>query len=82
MRKPYHWCPGMVAAREIYKLQKSTDLLIRKAPFQCVVLEPERVTYECRAQLSWLSRKLWNTSWLMSSTISTCAHCMAGVKPS
>jgi histone H3 len=31
--------PGMVAAREIHKFQKSTDLLIRKAPFQNVVQE-------------------------------------------
>jgi histone H3 len=27
----------MVAAREIRKFQKTTNLLIRKAPFQCVV---------------------------------------------
>jgi histone H3 len=29
----------MVAAREIWKFQKTTDFLIRKAPFQCVVRE-------------------------------------------
>jgi histone H3 len=29
----------MVAAREIHKFQKITDLLIRKAPFQHVVRE-------------------------------------------
>jgi histone H3/H4 len=27
----------MVAAREIHKFQKTTDLLIRKAPFQLLV---------------------------------------------
>ncbi len=37
MRKPHRWRPGMVAAREIHKFQKTTDLLIRKAPFQHVV---------------------------------------------
>jgi histone H3 len=37
VRKPHHWRPGTVAAREIHKFQKSTDLLIRKAPFQRVV---------------------------------------------
>jgi histone H3 len=39
MRKPHRWHPGMVAAREIRKFQKSTDLLIRKAPFQRVLRE-------------------------------------------
>jgi histone H3 len=39
MRKPHHWCPGTVAAREIRKFQKTTDLLIRKAPFQHLVKE-------------------------------------------
>jgi histone H3 len=37
MRKPHRWRPGTVAAREIQKFQKTTDLLIRKAPFQRVV---------------------------------------------
>jgi histone H3 len=37
VRKPHRWCPGMVAAREIPKFQKATDLLIRKAPFQRLV---------------------------------------------
>ncbi len=39
MRKPHRWHPGTVAAREICKFQKTTDLLIRKAPFQRVVQE-------------------------------------------
>jgi histone H3 len=39
MRKPHRWRPGMMAAREICKLQKTTDLLIRKAPFQRLVQE-------------------------------------------
>ena len=37
MRKPCRWCPGTVALREIQKIQKTTDLLIRKAPFQHLV---------------------------------------------
>jgi histone H3 len=37
MRKPHRWRPGKVAAREIRKFKNSTDLLIRKAPFQLVV---------------------------------------------
>jgi histone H3 len=39
VRKPHCWHPRMVAAREICKFQKTTDLLIRKAPFQQVVRE-------------------------------------------
>ena len=37
MKKPHHSCPGTVALREIRKFQKSTNLLIRKAPFQRLV---------------------------------------------
>ncbi len=39
VRKPHCWHPGMVAAREIHKFQKTTDLLIRKAPFQRLIRE-------------------------------------------
>ncbi len=39
VRKPHRWRPGKVAAREIHKFQKSTDLLIRKAPFKHFVQE-------------------------------------------
>jgi histone H3 len=39
VRKPHRWCPGMVAAREINKFQKTTNLPIRKAPFQRLVQE-------------------------------------------
>jgi histone H3 len=33
------WHPGTVALRQIKKYQKSTDLLLRKAPFQRLVRE-------------------------------------------
>ncbi|GAA5871204.1 hypothetical protein JCM3774_006822 [Rhodotorula dairenensis] len=33
-RKPYRYRPGTVALREIRRYQKTTELLIRKAPFQ------------------------------------------------
>jgi histone H3 len=39
IKKPHRYCPGTVALREIHRYQKSTDLLIRKAPFQCLVRE-------------------------------------------
>ena len=34
VRKPHRYRPGTVALREIRKYQKTTDLLIRKLPFQ------------------------------------------------
>ena len=39
VKKPHRYRPGTVALREIRKFQKSTDLLIRKLPFQRVVRE-------------------------------------------
>jgi histone H3 len=39
MKKLHHVCPRMVALREIRKFQKTKNLLIRKAPFQCLVRE-------------------------------------------
>ena len=39
VRKPHRYRPGIVALREIRRYQKSTDLLIRKAPFQRLVRE-------------------------------------------
>ena len=37
VKKPRRYKPGLVALREIRKLQKSTDLLLRKLPFQRLV---------------------------------------------
>ena len=39
LKKPHRYRPGTVALREIRKYQKSTDTLIKKAPFQRVVQE-------------------------------------------
>ena len=39
VKKPHRYKPGTVALREIRKYQKSTELLIRKLPFQRVVRE-------------------------------------------
>ena len=38
-KKPHRYRPGTVALREIRKYQKSTELLIRKLPFQRLVRE-------------------------------------------
>ncbi len=39
VKRPRRYRLGTVALREIRKFQKSTDLLIRKLPFQCLVRE-------------------------------------------
>ena len=39
VKKPFRYRPGTVALREIRKYQKSTELLIRKLPFQRLVKE-------------------------------------------
>ncbi len=39
VHKPHRFKPGTVALREIRRYQKSTDLLIRKLPFQRLVRE-------------------------------------------
>ena len=39
VKKPYRYRPGTVALRQIRKYQKSTELLIRKLPFQRLVKE-------------------------------------------
>jgi histone H3 len=39
IKKPHRYRPGVVCLREIRKYQKSTELLIRKLPFQRLVRE-------------------------------------------
>ncbi len=39
LKKPHRYRPGTVALREIRRYRKSTDLLIRKLPFQRLVRE-------------------------------------------
>ena len=39
VKKPHRYRPGTVALREIRRYQKSTDLLLRKLPFQRLVRE-------------------------------------------
>lgn len=49
VRKPHRWRPGTVALREIRKYQKSTDLLIRRLPFQRLVREiGQEITQDLR----------------------------------
>uniref|UniRef100_A0A915EA10 Histone H3 n=1 Tax=Ditylenchus dipsaci TaxID=166011 RepID=A0A915EA10_9BILA len=39
LKKPHRYRPGTVALREIRRYQKTTDLLLRKLPFQRLVRE-------------------------------------------
>ena len=53
VKKPHRYRPGTVALREIRRYQKTTDLLIRKLPFQRLVREiyEDKSTYkDCRWQ--------------------------------
>ena len=45
IRKPRRYRPGTVALREIRRYQKSSELLIRKIPFQRLVREIVRNLY-------------------------------------
>ena len=50
--KPHRFRPGTVALREIRKFQKTTDLLIRKLPFQRLVRE---IAQDFKTDLMWQS---------------------------
>ncbi len=39
VKKPHHYRPGTVALQEIWHHQKSTELLLRKAPFSWLIRE-------------------------------------------
>ena len=55
IKKPRRFRPGTVALREIRKFQKSTELLIRKLPFQRVVRE---IATEFKAELRFQSQAI------------------------
>ncbi len=49
-KKPHRFRPGTAALREIRKYQKSTELLIRKLPFQRLVRE---IAMDFQSDLRW-----------------------------
>ena len=53
VKKPHRYRPGTVALREIRKFQKSTELLIRKLPFQRLVRE---ISQEYKSDLRFQSQ--------------------------
>ena len=48
LKRPLRWRPGTVALHEIWQYQKSTELLIRKLPFNRLVRE---VTQDFKSDL-------------------------------
>lgn len=55
IKKPHRFRPGTVALREIRQYQKSTELLIRKLPFQRLVKE---ICSEYKADLRFQSNAI------------------------
>lgn len=55
VKKPHRYRPGTVALREIRTYQKSTDLLIRKLPFQRLVRE---IAQDFRSDLRFQSQAI------------------------
>ena len=53
VKKPHRYKPGTVALREIRRFQKSTELLIRKLPFQRLVRE---ISQDYRSDLRFQSQ--------------------------
>jgi len=54
-KKPHRFRPGTVALREIRKYQKSTELLLRKLPFQRLVRE---IAQEFKSELRFQSHAI------------------------
>ena len=52
VKKPHRFRPGTVALREIRRYQKSTELLIRKLPFQRLVRELAQDFKVCVSELT------------------------------
>ena len=55
IKQPHRYRPGTVALREIRRFQKSTDLLIRKLPFQRLVRE---IAMEYKSDLRFQSQAI------------------------
>uniref|UniRef100_A0A8C1FN64 Histone H3 n=2 Tax=Cyprinus carpio TaxID=7962 RepID=A0A8C1FN64_CYPCA len=67
VKKPHRYRPGTVALREIRRYQKSTELLIRKLPFQRLVREiAQDFKTDLRFQSSFKSHYI-----ILNETVST-----------
>merc|ERR1712008_444878 len=85
VKKPHRYRPGTGALREIRRYQKSTELLIRKLPFQRLVREIAqdfKTDLRFQSQPSEPSRRPARLTWLVSSRTPTCAPSTPSVRPS
>ncbi|ELK29789.1 Histone H3, embryonic [Myotis davidii] len=66
VKKPHRYRPGTVALREIRRYQKSTELLIRKLPFQRLETSAEGK----RTSVVHRQREIdsWNLQWVRNAT--------------
>merc|ERR1712203_614773 len=55
LKKPHRYRPGTVALREIRRYQKTTDLLIRKLPFQRIVKD---IAHQSKSEIRFQSSAL------------------------
>ena len=69
VRRPHRFRPGTVALREIRKYQKSTDLLVRKLPFQRLVKE---IAQDFKTDLRFGSQAMYALQRRPRATWSTC----------
>ncbi|KAH6936932.1 hypothetical protein HPB50_024151 [Hyalomma asiaticum] len=82
IKRPHRFRPGTVALREIRRYQKSTELLIRKLPFQRLVREiAQDMHVNLRFQTSAFlpCRKPAKPTWSPYSKTPTCAPFTASV---
>ena len=82
VKKPHRYRPGTVALCEIRHYQKSTELLIRKLPFQRLLRELLRTSKQIcasRAQLLVLCRRQVKPIWLAFLKTPTCVLSMPNV---
>ena len=82
VKKPHRYRPGTVALREIRRYQKSTELLIRKLPFQRLVREIAQDSKQIcasRVQLLVLCGRQVRPIWLAFLKTPTCVLSMPNV---
>ncbi|KAL3204203.1 hypothetical protein MRX96_053071 [Rhipicephalus microplus] len=85
IKKPHRYRPGTVALREIRRYQKSTEMLIRKLPFQRLVRE---IAQDFKTDLRFqrappcrLYRRPPRRTWLAFSRTATCARFTPSASP-
>lgn len=71
VKKPHRYRPGTVALREIRRYQKSTELLIRKLPFQRLVRE---IAQDFKTDLRFQSAAIGALQVSTYITIVLCVH--------